>query len=65
MGGDNRGITRPKVLIVTPHPVIGAGIETVLRVRFGPDGLKLMPEIRQVYGEEKLSAILEALAQTR
>ena len=26
------GITRPKVLIVTPHPVIGAGIETVLRL---------------------------------
>ena len=25
-------ITRPKVLIVTPHPVIGAGIETVLRL---------------------------------
>ena len=31
-GGDNRPITRPKVLIVTPHPVIGAGIETVLRL---------------------------------
>ncbi len=26
------GITRPKVLIITPHPVIGAGIETVLRL---------------------------------
>src|SRR5260221_7878485 len=25
-------ITRPKVLIITPHPVIGAGIETVLRL---------------------------------
>jgi DNA-binding NarL/FixJ family response regulator len=25
-------IGRPKVLIVTPHPVIGAGIETVLRL---------------------------------
>jgi DNA-binding NarL/FixJ family response regulator len=31
-GRDNRCITRPKVLIVTPHPVIGAGIETVLRL---------------------------------
>ena len=28
---NNRPITRPKVLIVTPHPVIGAGIETVLQ----------------------------------
>ena len=29
---NNRPITRSKVLIVTPHPVIGAGIETVLRL---------------------------------
>lgn len=29
---NNSQITRPKVLIVTPHPVIGAGIETVLRL---------------------------------
>ena len=29
---NNRGIARPKVLIVTPHPVIGGGIETVLRL---------------------------------
>jgi DNA-binding NarL/FixJ family response regulator len=29
---NNRGIDRPKVLIVTPHPIIGAGIETVLRI---------------------------------
>jgi len=31
-GDDNRPIARPNVLIVTPHPVIGAGIETVLRL---------------------------------
>ena len=31
-GRDNRPITRPKVLVITPHPVIGAGIETVLRL---------------------------------
>ena len=31
-GRDNRPITRPNVLIVTPHPLIGAGIETVLRM---------------------------------
>jgi DNA-binding NarL/FixJ family response regulator len=29
---NNQAITRPKVLIVTPHPIIGAGIETVLRL---------------------------------
>jgi len=29
---NNRGIAHPKVLIVTPHPVIGGGIETVLRL---------------------------------
>jgi DNA-binding NarL/FixJ family response regulator len=29
---NNQVITRPKVLIVTPHPIIGAGIETVLRL---------------------------------
>jgi len=29
---NNRRIDRPKILIVTPHPVIGAGIETVLRI---------------------------------
>lgn len=31
-GRDNRPITRPRVLVITPHPVIGAGIETVLRL---------------------------------
>ena len=36
-------------------------IESVLRVRFGPEGLKLMPEINQVFGENTLSAIHEAL----
>src|SRR2546423_15169187 len=29
---NNRAIRRTKVLIVTPHPVMGAGIETVLRL---------------------------------
>jgi DNA-binding NarL/FixJ family response regulator len=29
---NNRTIARSKVLIVTPHPVIGSGIETVLRL---------------------------------
>ena len=33
----------------------------MLRVRFGEEGLKLMPEIREVYEEEKLVAILKNL----
>jgi hypothetical protein len=37
------------------------GIEALLRVRFGEEGVKLMPEIREVYEEEKLEAILKAL----
>ena len=37
------------------------GIESLLRVRFGDEGLKLMPEIREIYEEEKLEAILIAL----
>jgi hypothetical protein len=37
------------------------GIESLLRVRFGSEGLKLMPEISQVLGEEKLTTILHAL----
>jgi hypothetical protein len=34
------------------------GIESLLRVRFGEEGLKLMPEIHE---EEKLRAILKTL----
>jgi hypothetical protein len=37
------------------------GIETVLRMRFGEAGLKLMPEIREIYEDDKLAAILKAL----
>ena len=37
------------------------GIESVLRIRFGEEGLKLMPEIQEVYDEEQLQAILKAL----
>lgn len=36
-------------------------IEAVLRIRFAPDGIKLMSEINGIYEEEKLLAILEAL----
>jgi len=37
------------------------GIESLLRVRFGEEGLKLMPEIREIYEDEKLEAVLKAL----
>ena len=37
------------------------GIEVSLKIRFGAAGLKLMPEIEEVYEEENLSPILEAL----
>jgi hypothetical protein len=37
------------------------GIEVALKIRFGEEGLKLMPEIRNVHEEEKLQEILKAL----
>jgi hypothetical protein len=37
------------------------GIEVLLRVRFGDEGVKLMPEIREIHEEETLRAILKAL----
>jgi hypothetical protein len=37
------------------------GIESLLRVRFGEEGLKLMPEIHEIYEGEKLQTILKAL----
>jgi hypothetical protein len=53
--------------ITTPERVghcrgLRTGIETALKIRFGEAGLQLMPEIREIYEEEKLLAILEALA---
>jgi predicted DNA-binding ribbon-helix-helix protein len=55
--------------ITTPKRVghrrgLRQGIESLLRVRFGDEGLKLMPEIQEVYEEEKLEAILKALETT-
>jgi hypothetical protein len=37
------------------------GIEAQLQVRFGDEGLKLMPEIQEIHEEETLRAILQAL----
>jgi hypothetical protein len=37
------------------------GIASLLRFRFGDEGLKLMPEIQEIHEEETLRAILKAL----
>ena len=37
------------------------GIKSMLKVRFGDEGLKLMPELEEVYDTDKLEAILNAL----
>jgi hypothetical protein len=37
------------------------GIEVVLRLRFGAEGLKLMPAINEIYDVEQLEKILKAL----
>jgi hypothetical protein len=37
------------------------GIELALKLRFGDEGLKLMPEIQEISEDEKLEAILKAL----
>jgi hypothetical protein len=36
-------------------------IELLLKVRFGEEGLKLMPEIHEIHEDEKLEAIITAL----
>jgi len=52
--------------VTTPERVgrrdgIRMGIEALLQVRFGEEGVKLMPEIQEIHEEEKLVAILQAL----
>ena len=37
------------------------GIETALKIKFGPDALRLMPEIREIYDYEILEKILHAM----
>ena len=51
-GRDNRPITRPKVLVITPHPVIGAGIETVLR-------------LEDLYDVRRVGTLAEGVAQAQ
>lgn len=55
----NIEIKEPK--LATPGEGQREGIESLLRVRFGDEGLKLMPEIREIHEEETLRAILKAL----
>ncbi len=51
-GRDNRPITRPKVLVITPHPTIGAGIETVLR-------------LEDLYDVRRVGTLADGVAQAR
>ena len=37
------------------------GIETCLKVKFGAEGLELMPELREIYDHELLSKILDRI----
>jgi hypothetical protein len=37
------------------------GIEEILQLRFGEEGLKLMPELREMNDHEKLEQILKAI----
>ncbi|HVS35254.1 MAG TPA: hypothetical protein VMS17_06700 [Gemmataceae bacterium] len=52
--------------VTTPERVglrrgLRKGIEAVLRMRFGEEGLKLMPAIHDIHEEEQLEAVLKAL----
>jgi hypothetical protein len=52
--------------ITTPERVghrkgLRQGIEALLKVRFGEEGLKLMPEIHEIHETEILEAILKTL----
>ena len=37
------------------------GIEFALKMRFGQDGLRLVPEVKEIYDEAKLEAIFNSL----
>jgi hypothetical protein len=37
------------------------GIELCLKLKFGEEGLRLLPEIREIHDHEMLGAILEAI----
>jgi hypothetical protein len=63
---DNIQQEKQMPFITTPERVgnrrgLRRGIELVLKVRFGEEGLKLMPEIRDIHEEELLEAILTGL----
>jgi hypothetical protein len=57
---------RSMPFVTTPERVgirkgLRRGIEVLLKLRFGDEGLKLMPEIQEIHEEEKLDAILKAV----
>ena len=57
---------RSMPFVTTPERVgirkgLRRGIEVLLKLRFGNEGLKLMPEIQEIHEEEKLDAILKAV----
>ena len=52
--------------ITTPERVglrrgLREGIQSVLELRFGLEGLKLMPDIENIHSEDQLRAILKTL----
>ena len=40
---------------------LAQGVEVALKIKFGEEGLRLMPEIRNLENQEKLEAILQAI----
>ena len=46
---------------VAERRALRQGIEVALKIRFGDEGLKLMPEIREIYDQEQLRTILTSL----
>ena len=52
--------------ITTPERVgvrrgMRVGIQLGLKLKFGEDGLRLMPEIEEIHEEEKLREVIKAL----
>ena len=54
----------PSPIRVETERALREGIQAVLAVKFGEDGLKLMPEIREIYGMDELRTILNAIGAT-
>ncbi len=46
---------------VTRCEILRKGIKVALKVKFGEEGIKLMPEIEDIHESDQLESILEAL----